>query len=165
MGLTYMPMNMEKFQALKEKLRPDPTNMDQELIEIPDFIQEISEHTAKALQRRDMANNDLKLATAEGMAHLRGIDVNGKKPSEAQITSEVVLDKIVRRAAIELEDAKYELSLWQGLMESARAKSEALQTLSKLWMAGYLTPNTVAQGSRETLDALRRQRPELRKGE
>jgi hypothetical protein len=151
----------ERFEQLKEKLHIDMAAMDQELVELPQFIQEVSEWVAGALSRRDQANNDLKLAMADEADRMRNSET--KKPSEKQIEADVLLTKSVRDATIKLENAKYQLSLWQGLMDSARAKSDAIQVLGKLWIAGYVTTDTISRSGRAELAEQRRQRPALQK--
>jgi hypothetical protein len=152
-----------KFESLKERLRIDVHDLDNELVHLPTYIEEISEFVAKALTMRDAANNDLKLVMAEESERLRRIEEGGKKPTEKQIEADVLISRKVRDATLHLEDAKYQLSLWQGLMESARAKSDAIQVYAKLWIAGYVTSNSVTQSAREELAARRAERPELKR--
>jgi hypothetical protein len=154
-------MPNQLFEQLKTRLVISPHRIDEELIEMPQFIEMISEQVAEAVQKRDKANNDLKFIIAEESDKLRRIEEGGKKPSEKQIESDVLLLKTVRQATYDLENAKHELALWQGLMEAARSKSTAMEMYARLWMAGYLTPNTVMQSSRAELAERRAQRPAL----
>lgn len=155
---------MQNFDGLKTRLRIDPGDMDNELIHLPQYIEEISEHVAKALSNRDAASNDLKRVIAEEDHRIRSEEWE-KKPTEKQIEASVSLSKRVRDATLDLEDAKYNYALWMGLMEGARAKSSAIEILARLWISGYFTPNTVQRMSREEMAERRSQRPALTKRE
>jgi hypothetical protein len=147
-------MNNQRFEQLKAQLSIDPMRLDEELIRMPQFVQEVAELTAESLLVRNVAENDLKIAIAEASADIRGSA--DKKPAEAQIASEVLLENSVQEAMGKLEQAKYEYAMWQGLMDGAKTKSASLKNTSDLINSGYLTPDTIYANRRRELNEHRR---------
>ena len=151
-------MTNEVYERLKTKLELDPLELDQELIELPMLIMECAEYTSEKLAQRDRCKNALDLAMAEASDGLRTeltIDVKGnnKQRSEAQISSEVFLDEGVQRSLTDLEQSKYELALWQALMDSLKAKRDSLKIFSELTISGYLSPNVALDNRRAEIRA------------
>jgi hypothetical protein len=147
-------MNDQRFAQLKAQLMIDPMRLDEELIRMPQFVQEVAELTAEALLARNVAENDLKVIVAEVSAEIRGSA--DKKPAEKQIESEVLLENNVQKAMQTLETAKFEYAMWQGLMDGAKTKSASLKNTSDLINSGYLTTDTIYANRRRELHEHRR---------
>lgn len=141
------------YQRLKSKLVFDPLEIDQELIELPMIIMDAAEETAERLSARDRAKNALDLASAEASDELRRTDIldakgNPKIRSEAQILTEVPLNKNVQGCLIELENAKYDLALWHSLIDALKAKRDAMKVYADLTISGYLSPSSALNNRR-----------------
>ena len=147
-------MNEKKYAQLKAQLDIDPLRLDEELIHMPSFVQEVAELTAEALLQRNVAENDLKIVMAQVSADIRGSA--DKKPAEKQIESEIMLDANVQTAMENLEKAKFEYAMWQGLMDGAKTKSASLKNTSDLINSGYLTTDTIYANRRRELNEHRR---------
>lgn len=147
-------INEARYAQLKRRIEIDMMRLDEELIGMPVLVEEISEMTAKALLTRSAAENRLKVVIAEAADEIR--KEGEKKPAEKQIESEVLLDAQVQDSTLELDEAKYEYAMWQGLMDAARTKSSALKTVSELIISGYITPDTIYAQRRRELNANRR---------
>jgi len=145
---------VESFDRLKSRLGVDPLRLDEELIRMPAFIQEISERTAEALRARSVLEDNLKTIMAETANQIRASAE--KKPPEAQVDSLVLTEPDVQNAIKQLEQAKYEYSLWQGLMDAARTKSTSLKTFAELIISGYLTLDSIHAERRHELNEVRR---------
>lgn len=158
-------MTDEVYDRLKRKLEIDALSLDQELIELPVLILECSEYSSEKLAQRDRAKNELDLAMAETADMLRSnwtVDAKGsqKQRSEAQIASELALSKTVQAAQINLEEAKFELALWQSMVDSLRAKRDSLRIIAELTISGYLSPNSILKDRQtEIRQASIRRRP------
>lgn len=147
-------MTDEIYERLRSKLKLDPLDLDQELIELPLLIQEAAELTAHRVTSRDRAKNALDVAMAQAADHLRRAPVadgkgGTKLRSEAQIETEIPLYDNVQEAITKMEDAKLELALWQALCDALRAKRDSLKLYADLTISGYLSPN-VALSERKT---------------
>lgn len=147
-------MNEQRFLQLKTQLSIDPMRLDEELIRMPSFVQEVAEITAEALLERNIAENDLKIVMAEVSAEIR--ESAEKKPAEKQIESEILLNENVQKAMTKLEQAKFEYAMWQGLMDGAKTKSASLKNTSDLINSGYLTTDTIYANRRRELNEHRR---------
>ena len=147
-------MNEQRFLQLKTQLSIDPMRLDEELIRMPSFVQEVAEITAEALLERNIAENDLKIVMAEVSAEIR--ESAEKKPAEKQIESEILLNENVQKAMTKLEQAKFEYAMWQGLMDGAKTKSASLKNTSDLINSGYHTTDTIYANRRRELNEHRR---------
>jgi len=138
------------YNRLRARLAINPLALDDELIQMPQLVIDIGEQVAECLYIRDAAKNDLDILTSEAAAKLRNItiptenakgDIIEKTRSEAQITSELPMQKTIKAATLALEDAKYDVSMWQMLMDAARTKGMSLHKVADLTLDGYLTPD------------------------
>lgn len=152
--------NKKLYDRLKARLAINPLALDEELINMPQLVIDIGEQVAECLSFRDGAKNDLDIAVAEAAANLRAIPIEGenakgepvsKVRSEKQIEAEMPMQKTVKGATAALEDAKYDLAMWQTLMDAARTKSHTTQKVADLTLAGYLTPDAAYHKQRDRL--------------
>lgn len=148
--------NEAHYRRLRGRLSINPMALDEELIDMPQLVQEAAEYTAEALQVRDNCKNRLDFITAQVGARLREVPVSedGGKPkarTEGAVAEQRLLDDGVQEAIAELEMCKYDLALWQGLHDGLKEKSSSLKRIAELTVAGYLTPGQVYQNRREEL--------------
>jgi len=150
---------MATYDRLKAQLRPNPLNIDQELIEMPALVMEAAEMTAFAVAARDAAAFDFDLAEARAADDLRvatGANKDGspKMKSEAQIKSELPNHPLVRTARAKVEETKLDTALWMALSSAMHTKSGSLERVSNLIQAGFITRDSVA-----TVEASKLRRP------
>lgn len=167
-----MPLHNEAiYNRLKARLGINPLALDDELMGMPQLVIDVGEQLADCLSARDIAANELKVAAAEAAARLRNIpvvsenakgDTVEKTRSEAQIDSELPMQKPVKQATLVLEDAKYDVAMWQTLMDAARTKSMSLHKVAELTLAGYMTPDAAYHTQRAKLTEKRNQRATLK---
>lgn len=155
------------YARLKLQLETDVMRIDEELTHMPSLVQEVGEILAEAQSNRDMLAHELEVAKAQAAAVLRSQPINdqGKQKSEAQISSELQLERPVRDAVVELENANLSLAMWKSLMEGARTKSKSLSTFSDLVVSGYITPSATTDRRRMEIQQRRRLRREDRETE
>jgi hypothetical protein len=149
------------YKRLKARLTVDALRLDQELAELPAMITDAGEALAYCVSARDIAKNELDVNTAIVADRLRqapikqiDTETNQSKTkwrSEAQITSELPQEPVIRKSQERLEDAKLDMDLWRALVDGLRAKSSALETIARLIISGYLAPSSVSAPRREEL--------------
>jgi len=153
-------LNEASYRRLRGKLSIDQLRIDDELMELPVYIMEASENVSEALQIRDNCKNRLDVLLATAARRLRAVPVSddGKAPkarSEAAIADEKYLDDDVQGGVSELEIAKYDLSLWNGLLDGLKEKSSSVRRVAELMMGGFLTNAQVYQERRAEMAAAR----------
>ena len=145
--------NEQHYNRLKAKLRINMNQLDQELIELAPDTQSVAEYCAEAIQLRDAAKGDVDNAKAHAANVLRnGAD---KKPTEAQIATDVLLQDSVIEAQTSFDTLKYDAALWQALVGSFGEKGSALRRICEMIMAGYITATSVNEGNRAALNKAR----------
>lgn len=142
------------YKELRTRLRIDQMQLSEELSEQPMRFQTVIEYAADALQIRDACKNALDIQVADTARRLRS--ETDEKLSDAKVASLLLLEKDVKSATQELEDARHDLAYWQGLVDSYREKGSALKRIAELTVAGYLAPNAAYAERREELANKRR---------
>ncbi len=158
------------YVRLRDSLRIEPLRLDQELVEFPMLLMDACEIAGECLRARDAAEAEYKTALSLAAAELREEPLqSGKQRSEAAVASEAPLQDGPLEAHERLMDAKANLSYWNGLVDSMRAKQSSLRRLCDLHVSGYMTGSSVvADARRDMADARRakaRQRLSGRGGE
>ena len=150
-------MDVDIYEALSKRLFIDELRLDEEIIELPQLLQDVNEFVASATHERDKAQYDLKLTTADVSREIRAESATStKRPTEAAIETEIVLNERVQQATITYENAKYVLARWQALSESVRAKGYALKNIADLVVSGFITPNALVDRRRTEVYRKRR---------
>jgi hypothetical protein len=151
-------MDEERYNFIRARLTIDPMRLTEDLIELPQHQQEASEGAADAQRLSDEAKDILDQTKAQTADSIRNDPDLKKQPSEAQITSEILLDDNVRDALATLRETEYELALWKSLADGMRAKSTAITTISRLIEAGYTSPTAIYQQRRAQINEKRQAR-------
>lgn len=150
-----------EYQRLSKMTRLEPMNLEEELISLPQYVQEVNDHVAAALFRRDMLKHEHERQTAKSARSIR--ENAEKKPSDATIAMEVLLDPEVQRLQEELEVARFDATLWTGLANAFTTKSSMAKRYSELTVAGFLAPNAAYKERRDELNARRQERGRTRR--
>lgn len=142
------------YKRLRARLGVDTLRLSEELERNPDLVQEIGEHLAMAISRRDDKAIELKEVKSLAGSELRYAE--GKKLAEAQVTAELDGHADVMEATRRHEAAKLDASLWGTLMDSAKTKTSSLKHISELTVSGWLTPNSHYEGRKKEVGKGRR---------
>lgn len=153
----------QEYARLRARLAIDPMQLDRELMELAPDVQSAAEYCAEAIQIRDALDHAVDVARAEAARKIRILaSGSDKKPSEAQIASEVPLDAKVEAAVQEHAEAKLDAALWQALVASFGEKGSSLRRVCEMTVAGFLTPATVYADRRAEMQAKRTADPAFR---
>ena len=146
----------EKYANLRAKLAIDLLRFDQELIEIPQLVQEAAELAAQATERRETCKHLRDIAMADAAYAMRSVE--GKAPSETAIASQVVLVDLVQDARNELISAERDADTWKALVYALQNKKEVLRTISEQILAGFMSPTSFVADARKEINEVRQQR-------
>lgn len=150
-------LDQDSYNHIKTKLVIDPVRLTEELVELPQYQSDASEAVAECQRVRDEAKDYLEITIAGAAANIRYDENNAKKPSEAQIESELLLNEEVQTAMETLRDAEYNLNLWKALADGLRSKSFAISKIADLIQSGYTTPTSLYAERRTNIDRERKQ--------
>lgn len=148
-----------EYNRLSKLTRLEPMNLEEELVSLPQYIQEVNEHVAAALFRRDALKNNLDREIAKVGRRIRS--ESEKKPSDATIAAEALLDPEVIAVSDELEVARFDATNWTGLANAFGVKASMAKRYSELTVAGFLAPNAAYQQRRDEINQVRRRRRTL----
>lgn len=110
---------------------------------------------ADAQKARDEAENRLKLRSGELWIELKGVQVNGKAPTETDVKSMLTRHPEIVKLEQELVDEAYGLKLAQSAERAIQSNKGMIETLQRLHAASYFsTPNSGSPG-RSALPAYR----------
>ena len=145
-----MPMFAEKeFIRLRELLAIEKRDISEELVRFPQILMEVHEHAVKAGIRHDEAHQSHKMELAIAAGRMRLELINGKKRPETEIASEAPLQENAISAALAASDARADLSYWQALADSMKAKQSSLKYMTELITSGFLSSSAgYASGQR-----------------
>lgn len=152
---------MDKFEIiysvayikLRSRLVIDMLRFDEEIMALPQLIQEAAELAADAGVERDSSKQARDIALAEAANVLRNVE--GKPPSEKQIDSEVNLVDSVQDAVQTYIKASRDAEVWRSLVESLKNKKELLRTLSDQIIAGFMSPTSFVKDARQAMNEVR----------
>ena len=110
---------------------------------------------ADAQKLRDEAENRLHLRSGELWIELKGVQVNGKAPTETDAKSMLTKHPEIVQLEQKLVDAAHGLKLAQSAERAIQSNKSMIETLQRLHAASYFsTPNAGSPG-RSTLPAYR----------
>lgn len=137
---------------LKKRLSLDLCNIDDDIIELPQLIQQAGELTSVAIELREVAKDDYERAKAHVADTLRNTpDPKGKQRSETTIQSQVLLDGELEDRSKELSKCRLDAALWQTLTEALRSKNSAIKVVADLLNSGFLTSSSIYDKRRREL--------------
>ena len=155
-------MDYHDFTRLRKRLFIDAMNIDDELIEYPQILMEVSTHVADLIRTRDQTRHDAKVARAKAADEIRRepLGEGEKARSETQINSLLDQHPGVIRAERQQIVVAHECQLWQGLLDSMQEKGKAMRTMGQLMASGYLAPSAVYEQRKDDLSRERERRAE-----
>lgn len=137
-------MANNKYDELRAKLVIDLTRVDQELVSQPLLLQESAELAAQMASEEHAARHAADIISAEAAQRLRddGTSNGGKAPSEARISSEILLMEDVRAARDAYDAARLESARCNALYASMRERVRLLGKACDMTVAGFIVPNS-----------------------
>lgn len=140
----------DEFQHLREKLRIDKNNLDEECILQPVLYQELSEHHVFAQGERDAAKEKLQAVDAK-VAH--GIRVewtkSGEKFAETKVGDAVQLDPRHVDAFTEWSRLNRRAAYLNTLVMACEQRGKMLKELAGLYISGYFDRVISKRGERD----------------
>lgn len=128
-----------EYARLRALLPIDSQQIGEELVKHPQILLETLEYVVQASSRMEAYAADHKIAVTIEAAKIREVLVNNRKRAETEILAEALLCEEAQAALGTMQDAKADLSYWQALAESMRAKLSAMKRIAELVCSGYMT--------------------------
>lgn len=140
--------SMEKYEELKEKLEIDKFDLDNELVQQPEYYHEVSENYALSMSLRDEAKDDMEKIWAEKDKEIReDAAAEGNKITENQISNQIKMDDDYITAQKYYIKAREATNKWSALKDSFHQRAHAMREVVTLWVSDYFQHNTVKTGS------------------
>jgi hypothetical protein len=133
------------YRELRDKLEINVLRIDQELVELPQLVQQAAELASVASSNEHVAKHALDVTVAEASAGLRVPALGMKARSETQIASEIPLDDDVQRARSYYDNTREISSRYTSLHYSMREKSKLVMKVCEMINGGFLTPSSFAR--------------------
>jgi len=150
-----MPNYPDPYLSLRAQLGIDLLALDDELMKMPQLVQDAAELAAEANDDANAAALAYEVCKAEAGLRIRESAPHSERVTEASIERQLPLDPEVQDARVAADQAKTYAGLVHALVQSLRTKSTLLQKASELVIAGYITPNAAYQRRREEMAAQR----------
>lgn len=131
---------MDKVEEFEARIKVDPNDLDNELIEMPELIYHAHVQHALAVSRRDKLKEQLRGAEAAYAAQRRE---SGEKITEAQIKREIEDADEFYKARLKLIDEQALVSRWDGIRSAFQARKFMLHDLTELTLARLYTKQAV----------------------
>ncbi len=142
----------EEYVWIKKRLYIDTSAIDDEIICMPELIQQTGEYTSTAIEIRETAENELKHTIAHVAEYLRiSPTTKGKTRSETQIQSEIGLSDEVKTKQEALSTARLDAALWSVLVDSLRKKDSGIRVIADLLNSGFLTASSIRDKRRKEI--------------
>lgn len=137
------------YLRLHDALRIDLEELDECLIQQPSLYQEVAEGHALKISERDQAHEACKVTDADLSLDLRKEleEETGKKPTEAQLSSEIQIHEDHAKAHTAYLTLKREADYWHSLREAYHQRAYILRDLAQLMIAGYSASDAVSGGA------------------
>jgi hypothetical protein len=145
-----------EYQALCAQLPIDLMNLGEELMRMPQLVQDAAELASLASNEESACLMAVDIIKAETGQQLRQ---ENEKITEAAIERSLPLFADVLEARTAYNHAKTYAKLCEDLVRSLRTKSMLLQKAGDLIVAGYITPAAIYQRRRDDLNAARQATP------
>lgn len=146
----------KSYVRLRGKLEINRDALDDDVIELPMVVQEISEIVELASIRVTAAKTSYAEVYAAAGAALRDTPTRtGKPASEASITARAPFEEGVPEAAMAVKEAEASFALWKRLLDSFRVKQSSIKRLSEFILAGYMSNSSVTDSIRNRVQEKR----------
>ena len=134
-----------EYKGFSSKLRLDVHDLDQAIIEQPEYFHKVATITAALLDIRDshkeiLVEGDSIIAKELKLAYDRRVE----KYTNQSIQYEVTADRRHKKAAEALNYLKGQVNKWFALKEAYEQRARMLSHLVKLWIANYYSDSAVA---------------------
>jgi hypothetical protein len=146
------------YEELRRRLRIDYLRLDEELVEMPQLLQDASENATQLSNEFARADMALDIIRAETTMKLRSeLTENGRAPSEARIASQIDLEPTVQEARALVNELKMQVRLATDLFNNLHTKSRLLGKAADMLLNGYVAPNkALSMDYRESRRQLKR---------
>lgn len=142
----------DTYQALRAALTVDYLDIDNEIMKLPQQVQEAAELAFEAANDEaacKMAHDVVKAETANSLREAN------ERITEAAIERQLPLFEDVQNARMAHARAEAFTRLCQELVRSLRVKSLMLQKASEMIVSGYMTPSAAYERRREEIHQAR----------
>jgi hypothetical protein len=146
----------QQYRELKARLVIDILQIDQELIRLPPDTQEVAEYCAQALQLRDACAHALELDKALAGTRMREAE---EQIAQNRVQAQIPLDNRVQISQQALDEAKFDVALWQALLKAYEEKGSSLRRICDMMLAGFLTPSSIQADARAQIRAASKSKP------
>jgi len=138
----------------EDSLRIDKHNLDEEWLQLPMLYAEWSKNYAQAVLERDREKQRAELVRTELDAKIRSNpDGYGiKKGTEGEIGNCITQLSEYKEAQKKYQDACYEVNVLSGATEALNHKKQALENITKLFLASYFIRNVVPRETRDSVE-------------
>jgi hypothetical protein len=129
------------------RLRIDPYNLNEELIENPGLVQQINDEAAEAIAIRDAKKDALKTVEAELDAELRELLSKTGKVTEKMLESAIQTHPRRKKAFEEWNKSVLTAAKAESLVDAFKTRSIAIIELCKLLINGYYAADSVKRSA------------------
>lgn len=143
----------DTYHALRAQLPIDIGDLDNDLMKMPQLVQDAAELAIAAADEENACQLALDVIKAQVGQQLRE---QQEKITEAAIERSLPLFEEVQDARVAVNHAKTYAKLCDDLVRSLRTKSSLLQKASDLIIAGYITPAAAYERRRAAINDARR---------
>lgn len=140
---------------LNQDLKVSKHNLDDACEHQGEKERHYGDRVADAQKTRDEAENRLKLRSGELWIELKGVQVNGKAPTETDVKSMLTRHPEIVVLEQSLVDAAYGLKLAQSAERAIQSNKGMIETLQRLHGASYFSTPSAGPSSRGNLPAYR----------
>ncbi len=133
--------NKKRYDDLSAQLPIDLLRIDQELMKMPQLVQETAELAVAVADEERATKMALEIISSEAQLRIRTIEPGMKPKTEGQVAAELVLQEDVQAARNDADHAKLDASLCRSLHSSMTEKSRLLGKACDMTIAGFIVPN------------------------
>lgn len=136
-----MAFDLEEFRSY---LKVNKNRLDDELVQQPSLLFEVSEELLRAIDARDALKNDLMVIEAEEDTRIRkAADQAEEKVTEGAVKAKVATSKKRQAAYATYMDQKAVADQLSALKEAFIARGYAIRDLCQLTVANYFQSNSI----------------------
>ena len=153
-------MSIKDFSDLRAHLKIDKYALDDEIVEHPTLLAEISELCALAIAERDMLKEKWAAVDAGIDLEVRAQSTGKKKLTEGHIKSIIQMHPDHIKSGVEYLQKRAEADQLQALKEAFHQRGYMLRDLAQLFVSNYYSTSSVraTPNTEETVYRVRRSR-------
>ena len=126
----------EAFDRLEPQLKINKYELDEELVNQPDFFNKIGQRYAEAISYRDEAKSDRERVRAMLDREFRD-EAGDKKLTEAALNNMIIGHPSYEKATLAMAAWEDRVNKWRALLDGVKARGYVLSDLVTLYNTGY----------------------------